>query len=268
MAKLSGNFDFIGSLGNVSAYKMRGVKGTILRKKGGASKEKVKNSPGMAGTRKGNAEFGGRATAGKWIRAMLYQQMPMAGYNVTGAINALMAPIQKLDTENHLGRRSVMLSKNPSLLEGFSLNKENGFDTIIRNPVAWSVSRGELSAHIDIPALLPGINFLTTEKYPLYGIVASLGIVPDFFYDVSGYKPSSREYNVSHPGITETLYSNWYPVLQGSPAMPLEIKPGLTPPDQSFSLVLSIGIRFGEMLSANMVQQVKKVGAAKILGMG
>jgi len=265
MAKLSANFDFTGSLGHVSAYKMHGVEGTILRRKGGASREKVKHSAGMEGTRKGNAEFGGRATAGKWIRRLLYRQTPMAGYNITGAINALMAPIQKLDTESPFGRRHVLLSKSPWLLEGFSLNREKGFDTIVRNPLSWSISRADLSAHIDIPALLPGINFLTSENYPMYSIVASLGIAPDFFYGEHAYLPSSRDYKEHDMLSAET---DWYPVLRGSAATSLEMKLPRIPPDQSFSLVLSIGFRFGEMRDANAIWQVKRAGAAKILGMG
>jgi len=268
MAKLGANFDFTGSIGNISAYKMRGVEGTVLRKKGGASKEKVKTSPGMEGTRRGNSEFGGRAAAGKWIRTMLHQQLPMAGYNVTGAINALMTPIQKLDTAHSHGQRDVLISKNPWLLEGFSLNKEKGFDSFIRNPLTWSVSREALSARIELPALLPGINLLATDKFPMYSIIASLGIVPDFFYTEHGFLPSSRDYTTHHVGVMSSVDTGWHPTLQGSPAMPLELKLSAVPPDQSFSLLLSIGIRFGAMINANTVQQVKHEGAAKILGMG
>ena len=268
MAKLGSNFDFTGSLGPVSAYKMRGVEGTVLRRKGGASKEKIKTSPRMEGTRRGNSEFGGRATAGKWIRLLLHRQTPMADYNVTGAINALMMPIQKLDTVHPLGQRDVAISKNPWLLEGFSLNKEKGFDSFVRNPLTWSVSRESLSARIELPALLPGINLLAADKYPMYSIVASLGIVPDFFYAPHGFQPSSREYSQGNPGVFSDVNTDWYPTLQGSPAMPLELKLSGTPPDQSFSLLLSIGIRFGVMINANTVQQVKHEGAAKILGMG
>jgi hypothetical protein len=265
MAKLDGNFGFNGPLGNVSAYKMRGVDGIILRRKGGASKEKIKTSPKMAGTRQANAEFGGRANAGKWIRRLLFHQTPMAGYNITGAINALMAPIQQLDTENRQGQRNVVLSKNPRLLEGFSLNREQGFDTIIRNPLSWSISREALSARIELPALLPGINFLTVEKYPMYSIIATLGIAPDFFYTKHGYTPSSRDYHENDMQVAKT---DWYPVLQGSPATSLEIKLPNVPPDQSFSLVLSIGLCFGAMQNASTITQVRRAGAAKILGMG
>jgi len=265
MAKLDANFSFTGPLGNISAYRMRGIDRIILRKKGGASKRKIKTSRNFARTREANAEFGGRSIAGKWIRSALHYQKPMADYNISGPINALLVPIQEQDTVSPPGQRNIVLSKNPWLLQGFSLNRDTGFDSIVRNPLAWTLSRDTLSARIDIPALLPGINFFTAEKHPMYSIIATLGIVPDFFYNKWGYQPSSREYRQNDMQAADT---GWYPVLKGSPAMKLEIQMGTMPPDQSFSLVLSIGIRFGALRDAGTIEQVKYAGAAKILAMG
>jgi len=124
------------------------------------------------------------------------------------------------------------------------------------------VSRDTLSTHIVLPALAPGINFNTNEKWPMYSLVASLGIVPDLFYDKRGYAPSSDAYKMFDDVSAKT---DWYPVLKGSPALQLDIKHTSIPPNQLFSLILSIGIRFGTMLDANTVQQVKYAGAAKIL---
>jgi len=263
MAKLNASFTFIGPIDNLSAYTMRGVDGIILRKKGGASKNKIKRSAKFENTRKLNAEFGGRATAGKWVRSVLHYQKPMADYNISGPINALLKHVQKLDPRpGAFGKRSVLLSKSPSILDGFSLNRKTPLDSIIRSPLLYSVSRNTLSAHIDIPALMPGINFNTNEKSPVYSLVATLGIVPDLFYGKRNYVPSSGNYQMFNNVSAMTA---WYPVTKGSPALTLDLQHTATPPDQLFSLVLSIGIRFGAMLDANMVQQVKYAGAAKIL---
>jgi len=262
MAKLNASFVFTGPIDNLSAYTMRGVDGVILRKKGGASKSKIKRSPKFKNTRKLNAEFSGLATAGKWIRSVLHSQKPVADYNISGPLNALLKPVQRLDTKGLFGRRNVLLSKSPSILDGFSLNRKTPLDSIIRSPLLYSVSRDKLSARVVIPALVPGINFNTNEKSPMYSLVASLGIVPDLFYGKMNYTPASRKYK-QFDEVSEM--SAWYPVLQGSPALTLDLQQTHTPPDQSFSLVLSIGIRFGTMRDAATVQQVKYAGAAKIL---
>jgi len=262
MAKLSASFEFIGPISNLSAYRMRGVDGIILRKKGGASKSVIKRSYKFELTRKANAEFGGRSAAGKWARAVLHRQKPLADYNISGPINALLLAAQKMDTVNLFGKRNVLLSKIPWLLDGFSLNRTTPFDSIIRTPLLYTISRNELSAHIEIPQLRPGINFHTKEKHPFYSLVVSLGIVPDLFFSRDDYRPSSKKYKQDDAAVVDT---SWYPVLQGSEAISLDMKYRGTPPDQSFTLLLSIGIRFGTMPDGKTVQGVPYAGAAKIL---
>ncbi|MDP4265771.1 MAG: hypothetical protein Q8941_24855, partial [Bacteroidota bacterium] len=147
---------------------------------------------------------------------------------------------------------------------GFNLNRRNPFDSIIRNPFPYSLSKDELSARIDIPALLPGINFFAPPgKYAVYGLVASMGILPDIFYTTHGYKPPATYQNAA-PATQRTA---WYPLLKGSPATGLELNLPAAAPDIAFSLILSIGICFGVMSGTDEPDQVKYAGAAKILAM-
>ncbi len=263
MAQALPGFAFIGSLGHLSAYKMRGSDKIILRSKGGASKQKIKTSPSFDLTRKINAEFGGRSVAAKWLIRMLWPQKALADYNIIGPLNALIKPIQALDTESEFGRRHVLFTRHPGLLGGFSLNKQIPFDSIIKNPVVFSIDKDSISARVTIPGLMPGINFYVPGKYPMYSFVVALGIVPDLMYTTSGYKPASG-FETIYPFVKET---EWYPVMNGSAAAAIELNFPSAPPDASFSLLLSIGIRFGTMSSASTVQQIKHAGAARILAM-
>ncbi len=52
MAKLEEDFQFTGRIGNLSSYKMRGVDGIVVRKKGGPSKEQFETSPKLQRTRR------------------------------------------------------------------------------------------------------------------------------------------------------------------------------------------------------------------------
>jgi hypothetical protein len=63
MARLISEIQFTGSLGNLSAYQMRGEKSVILRTKGGPSRRLIKTSKKFDLVRRYNAEFGGRSTA-------------------------------------------------------------------------------------------------------------------------------------------------------------------------------------------------------------
>ncbi len=267
MAKFSPNFGFQGSFGDLSFYKRRDIDEPIVRKKGGASKEKIKTSPRFVRTRELNAEFGGRATASKWIMHACWPQKALADYNIAGPINTLVKPIQQMDTESRRGQRNIILSANPHLLEGFSFNRKTSFDSVIRNPVGWSLSRDALFARVDIPALLPGINLFKPEKQPacpMFSIITVLGLVPDLFYSERGYQ-ANKGYALNTFQRAETP---WFPTLKGAESTTLEMQLGTIPPDGHFSLMLTIGIRYGTMLdTAGTVEQVKYTGAARILAM-
>lgn len=124
MAKLTSDIQFTGSLGNLSAYKMRGIDHTILRTKGGPSSAQIKKDPAFDVVRRNNAEFSGRAAASRWIMRMMWPQKALADYNIAGPLNALVKPIQELDKESAFGQRNIVLSKNKLLLQGFSLNRK------------------------------------------------------------------------------------------------------------------------------------------------
>ena len=63
MAKLTSLLSLSGTLDNLSFYKMEGVEGTVVRRKGGASKEKILHDTSFANTRRNMVEFGGRGPA-------------------------------------------------------------------------------------------------------------------------------------------------------------------------------------------------------------
>lgn len=78
-----------------------------------------------------------------------------------------------------------------------------------------------------------------------------------------GYAPSHKLYvnAKDHTVITE-----WYPVLNGSPAISQDMKIKFTPPDENYIMMMSVGIRFGTIGPDGQVKQLKKTGAAKIIG--
>jgi hypothetical protein len=262
MAQLESNFDFTGKLGNISAYKSRGSEKIILRTKGGPTTHQFKTSQHYAKARRNNAEFGGRAQASKWVRQMMHPLQSVGDYNAAGPLNALIKPIQALDTVNDHGQRNIEFSKDSSLLHGFSLNKRNTFDSIIRNPVAYSIDRVVLTATVGIPQLLPNINFFNPGKHAFYSIVAVLGIVPDLFYSKNGYNSSWKK---NEPEGSKFIESEWFASLEGSKAFTLSLQYQLSLPNQSFMAMLSAGIKFGTMGVGGVIQQVPYAGAAKIM---
>lgn len=262
MARLNSDLSFVGSIGKISAYKRRDLDTIILRYKGGPTGKQIKESKNFENTRRVNKEFGGRSLASRWIMTALWPQKLVADFNIAGPLNALLKPMQSLDTENEWGKRSILLSQHRSLLSGFDLNRKHPFNSIIRNPLHHSILRNTLRASIDIPALLPGINFHSPWKHhPVYSFSAALGLLPDWNYVSNGYQPA-----LVHEGIyPAVVYSDWYPVLSGSPAITLQMGIDQTAPFDPFSLTLAIGIRYGTMGANGTIEQVRYAGSAKVL---
>ena len=265
MAKLEGEILFTGSLGNLSAYKMRGVDKIILRRKGGATKQQIKTSPAFENTRRVNAEFSGRARASKWIMRMLRPLKALADYNVAGPLNALTRSVQVLDTVSVAGERHVMLSKNPAVLEGFSLNRQTLFESVVRAPLSATIDKEKLTAQIAFPDLIPGIKFMPARRHSFYSFTAALGVIPDLLFTPDGYRPGHDAYSSLRPTFVETA---WLPVVKRFDATTLELKFGTALPDSAFTLVLSVGIRYGSATAENRIEQVRHAGSAKVARVG
>ena len=255
---------FTGSLGDLSFYHMRGTDKIVVRRKGGASKETIKKSPKFALPRLYMSEFGGCSTMGKEVRFMMHPMRALADYNFSGFINKSLKLIQKQDPTSKLGQRAIELSKHPKLLEGFQLNKYTTFDSMVRSTLNWSIDAEKGSAKVEIPALVRDINFFPNNRHSKFSITISLGVVPDFKFN-----PRTGKYQA--PTWYDTMYgcsytsSDWYSALKGSPATTLELALDQLPPEGGYSLMLGIGICFGDSMDDGDVKQIKRAGAAKIL---
>ncbi|WP_205509710.1 hypothetical protein [Longitalea arenae] len=260
MALLDGTIQITGSLQNLSFYKMRGTNKIVVRKKGGPSRKQVKHSSAFANTRRNNNEFGGRAKAVRHIKDILSPLLFLADYNITGPLNALLKPIQEMDHESDLGKRHILISKEPRLLEGFTLNRRYLFESIVRTPVSCRMQKEKGLVTIDIPALIPGINFIVPGNYNWYQFTAVAGPVPDLFFTGTRYRTEGDQWY--GPEITNT---GWLPVNDPAAASQLTVKPDTA--HGSCSTLVGLGIAFGTM-QRNNIEPVKYVGAAKVIGMG
>ena len=264
MAKLNNGLPIIGSFGEFSIYKMKGVTNLVVRKKGGASREKIKRSPNFALTRRYNSEWAGCSKAGKNIRLAMNPLLRLADYNISGVLNGLCKTIQKADTIGRLGERSVWLSKYCHSLEGFNLNRGRSFDSIIRQPIGSVLSREELRASLQLPALIPGLNFYVPDPFPVFRIIAVLGVLPDMVYTPFGYMPANKETKLWH----DSLDTGWSPSSSSFPEQTLSLQlPMDIGLDRHSSLVVSIGIEFGMPLTVDVATPIKGTGAAKILAL-
>jgi hypothetical protein len=261
MAKLKGPLAFTGKLQGLSAFTREGTNGVILRPRYGPSKTDIETKPAFANTRKNNKEFGGRSTASKCIRDGYHTLKPISDATNLSRLNKLLKTIQEMDTLNEYGKRSVALSLKGELLEGFPLNQFHPFESVLQNPVEYSMSRDKLMAVVTLPALLPGVNFIPPTSHPYFRIAATLNIVPDFYYHQVKYRPKVS-YESIHPQLVN---SEWMAAHTRTEAVTLQLNMPVPPPNEEFSLVLTLGIEMGTATSTTHIQTVKYAGSGKIL---
>jgi hypothetical protein len=199
--------------------------------------------------------------------------LSLADYNVSGPLNALMKHIQGMDTGHVHGQRSILLSQHARILEGFNINRSNPFETIVQNPVRSIVQKEKGMATVDIPALIPGLNFTVPGNFSHYRFIFTLGALPDLHYTEEGrcrYGITPGDWN---DRISGTFYSafasittDWYPTAAGSPAATHQLKCKKLPVDLPYTIMLAIGISFGNDRN-NGIEAIKYAGAAKIVAM-
>lgn len=262
MARITSGIKFIGSLDNLTAYRVRGSDEIILRRKGGPAREQVLNGKNFVNTRRNIAEFSARSGVAKHIMHALMPLRALADYNIAGPLNALLKPIQILDSISAWGERSVELSKHKSLLQGFSLNRKYLLDAALRMAPAIGLSRETHLARVALAAMIPGINFIPDPRHPYYSIEITLGIVPDMVF-----QPAVNRYEATIPDdqFGKSVSTPWLPITHAATGHVLTLEYPHVSAGNAYTLVLGLGLRYGTVTADGTIQQVKHAGSAKVI---
>ncbi len=151
MAKQKGPIRIEGTLNELSFYSS--VFGDIVRRKGGASKEKIRKSPKFKRLRSHQEEFKGCIAAAKLFRNSLYAFTREApDHTLVGRVNKLMITLKNLDNLAPEGERQVTTGlhrrEGKLLLQGFELNSSVSLDAILKLDPVIEDGRLEFSGFI------------------------------------------------------------------------------------------------------------------------
>ncbi|RPE08301.1 hypothetical protein EGT74_14670 [Chitinophaga lutea] len=252
---------FIGTIGNLTYYRLPGSDKIIVRRKGGVSRKRIKNAEEYRRTRENNSEFSGCARAASHIRDVMHTTNLVADYNFTPKLIALMKKVQlKCDTGNR-GERNIRITRYSALLEGFALNRYNPFTGIVRQPIHATIDRERATATIEVPALISGLNLYSPWKSPYYQLSFSFGAVQDLMFDGMNFK------SCQSPANYETVETAWALVSQpaGKQTVTLQLP---VPVKADETLILSAGIHMGTPGHEGNIAWVKRQGAGMILRVG
>lgn len=262
MPVLAGDMQFTGTMGGLSAYRMKGTDKIIIRRKGGPERNKLKTHGNYALTRQYNQEWKACILAGQQLVHAIHPLKHLNDHSYFGALTGLLKSIQKDDTIHPLGQRSILLSQYAYKLEGFSLNKYNSFESIVRHPLQYETDRHNGTAWVQLPELVPGINLGNPMKQPLYRMVVSLGAVADIHYHPTRNRYEPVTDTIIHPVTAST---DWCSYKQTTPATLLTLALNTLPVPPHMSMVLAVGIEFGVPVSNTEIRPVKYAGAGKVV---
>lgn len=249
----------------VSMYTMQGHDEVIIRTKGGPKKRQIKTKPQFEAVRRNNSEWKGCTMLTRMLRTCFNTMSRVEDYPVSGALNAICKQIQKMDTESEHGKRALLLSENKELLSGFSFSKKQVFESIIRVPVEASIDRTTATAIIEIPAINTALNLYNFRKIPYFRIIANLCTNCDIRYieDRKGYDLSnSYEYLQAEPYESEWMQTAG---IHASRRIVLQLDELPQPLPGDVTLLLCIGVEFGNNSINNSIETVKYAGSGKIV---
>jgi len=266
MARLNNDFTFTGRIGRLTAYKMSGVKQIVVRSIGGPTAEQIKNLPQFKTTRAINAEWKGVMMSRKALRLAIMPVNHLRDYNYASILNRITGNIMKAGSNDDSGTRPVLFSQFNYLLEGFDLNENNLLHSVVSSQIRATINRESLSATIELPEIIPGINLRNYQKLPFYRFVFNMGTISDFAWDeaVQDYRPIDKDNLIRNKITTEWLQSN-----QKRPAETLEL-PSLNfePIGDHTSIIIAGGIEFGMPTAVGSIEFVPRSGSGKILVVG
>jgi hypothetical protein len=193
MAILKDGIQFTGSVGNLTAYNVKGSDQTIVRTKSGPTKEMIANDPNFERTRENNSEFGICASAAGRIRRMMFCVNHLADYNFTPALSSLLMKMKVRDSVSARGQRGLLFSQHAALLQGFRLNRKNPFESVVRQTPVCSIDRTTGKGVVHLPDLTPGINLLLPPSPPLYRFVLGMGAIADIKHNGQDYTEYSPQ---------------------------------------------------------------------------
>jgi len=268
MAIIKGAIQMTGSIKGMSFYTVAGSDKVIMRTKGGPTKRRMKKGEEFAGVRKHQSEWAGCVKFSRTVGNALGEIHRLADYNVWPVFCGMGKNLIKLDTEHPVGERTVLLSPYRNVLENFSLNRNFPFNTVLRINPEFEVSRESLQATVNLPQINTEMDLLNIQKLPYFRLIVSLGIVSDVVFQpdnhVRPYAPVIQEYS----GCNSSTMSDWFSTHDLIEEQTMTVKlldEFVEQMTDEVTVLLGIGIEFGQVGFAGQTTPVKRAGCGKVL---
>ncbi len=251
MARQKGVIKYVGTLGDIRHFKIKGQEGFFAGMVGGPTGDQVLSAPEFERTRENMNEFGACAKAGKSVRGGLSQLMKqMADSQVTGRLTSIMKKINLEDQTEARGYRKIEISTQRNHIKGFEFDKNISFNGVFNAPYSLTHGVDREKGSIEIPAFNP-MNLVNAPSGAThFRLITSLSVVSDFEYNATtdSYEAMDEELNE----VNDVQYSDFLDLFTPTHATTLTaILPGEVLPTENTTVLQCIGIEFYQQVGGN-----------------
>jgi hypothetical protein len=251
MARQKGVLKYVGTLGDVRHFKIKGQEGYFAGMVGGPTGDQVKTAPEFERTRENMNEFGACAKAGKSVRTGLSQLMKqMSDSQVTGRLTSIMKKINLEDQTEARGYRKIEITTQRNYLKGFEFDKNTSLNGIFNAPYSVSHTTDRDNAAFVIPAFNPANLVNAPAGSTHFRLITTLSVVSDFEYNATtnSYDPMDADLNE----ISDVQYSGFLDLYALVPNTSLSSTlPNDALPTVNTSVLQCIGIEFYQRVGGN-----------------
>lgn len=251
MARQKGNLKYVGTLGDVRHFKIKGQEGYFAGMVGGPTGEQVLSAPEFERTRENMNEFGACAKAGKSVRTGLSQLMKqMADSQVTGRLTSIMKKINLEDQTEARGYRKIEITTQRSYLKGFEFDRNTSFNGVFNAPYIVNHTDTRQSGKLVIPEFNPENLVNAPSGATHFRLINTISVVSDFEYNATtnSYEPMDSELNE----VNDVQYSDYLNLFAIVPETTIiSTLPGDVVPTENTTVLQCVGIEFYQQVGAN-----------------
>ena len=252
MAVQKGHIKYIGTLGEVKHFKMKGLPGFYAGMKGGPTGEQVLTDDAFVRTRENMNEFGGCALAGKSVRVGLAQLMKqMSDPQLTGRLTAIMKKINLEDQSEARGYRAILITAQQQYLAGLAFNRNVSFDCIFYAPFNLVSAADRTGATLTVTAFNP-INYISAPAGAThFRLINAVSVISDYAYNDQSHVYEAVDNIINE--LSDVDYSDYLSLSEVTTAdtiitSALAGKPTMS---KDVSVLNCIGIEFYQQVGAN-----------------
>lgn len=251
MARQKGLIKYVGTIGDVRHFKIKGQDGFFAGMAGGPTAEQVNTAPEFERTRENMNEFGGCAKAGKSVRTALSALMSkMADSQVTGRLTSIMKKINLEDGTEARGYRKIEISTQRKYLLGFEFDRRLSLGTVFNAPydVAYNSERNK--ADFVVAAFNPADLIAAPSGATHFRLINALAVIADFSYNATtgNYEPTDGANNE----LSNVAYSAYIPLNVAYAGSTITSAfPGTPTLGADVTVIQCIGIEFFQQVNGN-----------------